>query len=382
MPFGGHALSQTVAVVGGGIVGLAHAWSAAQRGWKVTLFERHQRAQGATVRNFGMVWPIGQPPGQPLEVARVSRSRWLEFAKATGFPVQQCGSIHLAHRPDEWEVIQQFAELAPGLGYECSLLNAGEVHDYSSGANPQGLLGGLFSPMELGVDPRQAAAALANWLVEAHGVRICPGVEVGAVTPGPWVMVAGEKLAFDRVVVCAGSDFAALFPNDFANSGLINCKLQMLGTGPQPASWKLGPHLASGLTLRHYSNFQICPGLPALAGRIAAETPELDRWGIHVMASQPVDGRIILGDSHEYGEEITPFDQAVIDELMVRELHKVFHLPDWTITERWHGIYAKNPAGYTLRADPLPGVSVSTGTGGSGMTMSFGIAEEFWSTRS
>jgi len=372
-------LSQTVAVVGGGIVGLAHAWSAAQRGWKVTLFERHRHAQGATVRNFGMVWPIGQPPGHPLEVARVSRSRWLEFAKATGFPVQQCGSIHLAHRPDEWEVIQQFAELAPGLGYECSLLNASGVLDLAAGANPRGLLGGLFSPMELGVDPRRAAAALANWLVEAHGVRICPSVEVGAVTPGPRVIVAGEKLPFDRVVVCAGSDFAAFFPNEFANSSLKNCKLQMLGTGPQPASWKLGPHLASGLTLRHYSNFQICPGLPALAARIAAETPELDRWGIHVMASQPVDGRIILGDSHEYGEEITPFDQAVIDELMVRELHKVFHLPDWTITERWHGIYAKNPAGYTLRADPLPGVSVSTGTGGSGMTMSFGIAEEFWS---
>src|SRR5262249_48345773 len=143
----------------------------------------------------------------------------------------------------------------------------------------------------------------------------------------------------------------------------------------KPSDARLGPHLASGLTLRHYANFAVCQTLGALKQRIASETPELDAFGIHVMASQNDAGELILGDSHEYDSEIEPFDKSVIDDLILRELRRVMRLPDWTIAEHWHGVYAKHPTQPVFEAEPLEDVHVFTGTGGSGMTMAFGLAD-------
>jgi hypothetical protein len=56
----------------------------------------------------------------------------------------------------------------------------------------------------------------------------------------------------------------------------------------------------------------------------------------------------------------------------------MLRLPDWTIAQRWHGTYAKHPTLPQFVADPEPGVRIVTATGGSGMTMSFGLAEEMW----
>ncbi len=52
MPSEQHA---DLAVVGAGIIGLAHALAAAKRGLSVIVFDRNEQAVGASVRNFGLV---------------------------------------------------------------------------------------------------------------------------------------------------------------------------------------------------------------------------------------------------------------------------------------------------------------------------------------
>jgi D-hydroxyproline dehydrogenase subunit beta len=371
---------ENVGVVGAGIVGLAHAWSAARRGHRVTVFERDPAAVGASIRNFGMVWPIGQPAGEAHLLALRSRQAWMELTRAAGLWVNPCGSIHLAHREDEWAVLEEFASVASGLGYTVELLTREAVLHRTAAANPDGLLGGLFSPTELAINPRTAVRTLPGWLTRRLDVRFEFGTAITKVEPGRVRSATGRTWAFDRTVVCGGADFETLFPELFRDSGLSRCKLQMQKTVPQSQGFSLGPHLASGLTLRHYANFAVATSLDSLKKRVAVETPELDRYGIHVMASQNDAGEVIVGDSHEYGLDIDPFGKAEIDNLILRELSRVIRLPSWEIAERWHGVYAKNVGRPLFEAEPLPGVYVQTGTGGAGMTMSFGLAERFWET--
>jgi FAD dependent oxidoreductase TIGR03364 len=364
-----------VAVIGGGIVGLAHAWMATRRGLRVVLLERSPVAQGASVRNFGMIWPVGQPLGELHDVALRSRALWLELAEAGGLEVDACGSIHLAHRPDELAVLEEFCS---GGFQRTKMIGPDEVLRRSPLANPEGLLGGMLSDDELRVDPRTASAQISKWLVSTKQVECYFGTFVTGIDRDQVIAADGRRWNADRVIICSGSDLKTLFPEILLRSGLRLCKLQMLKGFQLPESARTSPHLASGLTLRHYDSFKSCPSLEALRRRVADETPELDRYGIHVMASWFGGGDVILGDSHEYDDQITPFDKTEIDDLMLRELRKVIRLRDWSITQRWHGIYATHPSLPVYECQVDDRCHVFVGTGGAGMTMSFGLADRAW----
>src|SRR5215831_16697265 len=115
------------AVIGAGIVGLAHAYHLAKRGRKVIVFERNARAIGASIRNFGMLWPIGRPTGPMRSLALRSREIWLEVLKGSGCWFNPCGSLHLAYREDELQVLREFAVEFQPDGFECKLEDPPEL---------------------------------------------------------------------------------------------------------------------------------------------------------------------------------------------------------------------------------------------------------------
>ncbi len=325
-----------------------------------------------------MVWPIGQPNGPLHRTALRSRALWLEVLREAGLWSNPCGSLHLAYRDDECAVLEEFHRFAPALGYECELLSPQGVAARSAGAKSEGLLLGLWSADELCVDPREVASRMPLWLRDRFGVTFHYGASVQRTRRHEVLTADGKVWGFDQIVVAAGEDFRLLYPDIYAEAGFRRCKLQMLRTVAQPAGWKLGAMLAGGLTLRHYAAFGVCKSLWALKHRIESETPELNRYGIHVMAAQNGQGEVILGDSHEYGDDITPFDKACIDDLILRELHRMLDLPDWRILERWNGVYIKAPDAVHFVAEPEFSVHVAIASGGGGMTMSFGAADEQW----
>lgn len=364
-----------VAIVGGGIVGLAHAWRAASRGHRVLVLERTQLAQGASVRNFGMIWPVGQPAGELYQIALQSRDFWMQLGDQGVTSVEACGSLHLAHQTDELDVLQEFCHQQT---HQVSMLTVQQIAERTRLANQTGLLGGMYSPTELRVDPRTASHSIANWLAAEHQVECRFKTHVTSVMDGQITTADGKQWNADRVIVCSGSDLQTLYPDEFASSGLKLCKLQMLRTVPQEGIDEKTPHIASGLTLRHYTSFESCRAHQKLRERIQKDSPLLDHYGIHVMASVFPGGEVVLGDSHEYGENISPFDKTEIDDLILHELRKVIHLDDWAIQQRWHGIYAKHGTLPVFEKQIEPRVHLFVGTGGAGMTMSFGLAEQAW----
>jgi FAD dependent oxidoreductase TIGR03364 len=364
-------MTYDVGVVGAGVLGLAHAYHLARRGLRVIVLERHPRAQGASVRNFGMIWPIGQPAGPAYELARRSREVWLDVLRASGLWHRACGSLHLAYHDDEAQVLREFAA---GADRPCEVWAPAEVTDRVPAVVPDGLRAGLWSPAELAVDPREVIAGLPAYLSRAFGVEFAFGTPVLGFDLPRVITPVGDRHV-KRLVICTGADFRDLAPAAFAASGLVPVKLQMMRSRPYGDRFRVGPHLAAGLTLRHYTSFASCPTLPALARRLDAELPEYGRYGIHVLVSQNGAGELTLGDSHVYGDEITPFDDPHIDDLVLAYLRTFLAVPDLAVAARWHGVYVKHPAAPYTVADLGPDVRAVTGVGGAGMTLSFGLAE-------
>jgi D-hydroxyproline dehydrogenase subunit beta len=363
------------AIVGAGILGVAHAYHLARRGRRVVVLERSPKAQGASVRNFGMLWPIGQPAGEPHQTALRSREHWRAVLADSGLWHEQTGSLHLAYRPDEEAVLKEFIAAAPASGYEVEWREPSQIALQTRAVRPDGLRGGMWSPTEICVDPREVLGRLPAYLAEKSGVAFRFGVTVTGYD-SPAVRTSAGTVEAENLYVCSGDELQTLYPEVFTGLGLKRCKLQMMRTAPQTEDWKLGPMLAAGLTLRHYRSFEGCPTLPALRQRFAAENPAFDRYGIHVMASQNGRGELTLGDSHEYDADIEPFDKAEIDRLVLDYLKTFLNAPDLSIASRWHGIYIKCPTAPCCIARPEPGVTVVTAAGGAGMTLSFGLAED------
>jgi D-hydroxyproline dehydrogenase subunit beta len=364
-----------VAVVGAGILGLAHAYYLARRGLKVVVFERQPRAQGASVRNFGMIWPIGQPSGNLYQLAVRSRDIWLEVLAASGLWHARSGSLHVAFHEDEEQVLKEFASEAEGEGRHCELWAPTKVRARFPAVRETGLRLGLWSPGEVGVDPRQVVAGLPEWLKRTFGVTFAFETAVLRHDLPRISTTNGEWLA-KRLVICTGVDFQQLAPAAFAQAGLVACKLQMMRSQPYGTRFRLGTLLAAGLTLRHYSSFKGCPTLPKLIRRLDAELPEHARFGIHVLVAQNANGELVIGDSHEYGNAIDPFDKTRIDDLILQYLETFLTVPDLRIVARWHGLYVKHPSKPYVVAHPSPQTLAVTGVGGAGMTLSFGLAEQ------
>jgi FAD dependent oxidoreductase TIGR03364 len=367
-------------VIGAGIVGLATARALAVRGYSVTVFERNEQAVGASIRNFGMVWPIGQPTGPLFERAMLSRSIWKQTCADAGIWHDEVGSLHLAYHDDELQVMEQYAGINKTYR-DCALLTPAETLQKSPGVNPNGLKGALWSGTEMILEARAAIGAVARHLAEKYDVTFhwntaISNVKTSTVTSG------NRQWHADEIFICSGVEFETLYPELFTSLAITKCKLQMMRLAAQPGNWRIGPALCGSLSMIHYPGFQSAPALPALRKRYEEQYADHLKWGIHVMAAQNHTGEITVGDSHEYGLVHDPFDKDFINQMILKYLQTFTSFKDIRVIQTWNGTYAKMTTGQTeLIVDAEPGVLIINGLGGNGMTLSFGLCEQIIAAR-
>lgn len=359
-------------VVGAGIVGLAHAYTAAQRGLKVCVVERDAACVGASIRNFGFITVTGQGAGDTWRRARRAREIWGEVAPQAGIDALHHGLYLSAFRPQALKVLEEF--MATEMGEDCELLDVRAAQRRAPVLRLDGAQGVLYSPHEMRVESRSAIGLLARWLAQAHGVVFRFGEAVLEVAT-PRVRTSRGLLHAERVVVCTNTDINGLFAERLAPHNLRLCQLHMLRVMPEPG-FQLPGSVMGDLSLVRYHGYSKLPAAAALLQQLQREEAESLDNGIHLIVVQSADGSLVVGDSHHYSAAPEPFADQRVDDLILRHLHQTLKLQTAQVTERWVGIYPSSASTDCLIDQPDDATRLVIVTSGTGASTAFGIAED------
>lgn len=365
-------MTQPILIVGAGILGLSHAYAAAKRGLKVHVFERTHTPLGASVRNFGQALVTGQPPGVMLDLARASRGIWGEWAQLAGFELKRNGSYLFARTEAQHHLLEAFCEgRAREFGYRAELLRGAELHALYGGqfSHHRAALHGLDDQQ---VYSREAIPALVQYLQRDLGVEFHFSTLVRDVEPGHIHTTAGSFKGA-QVIVCSGHDYHTLLAQPLAQLNPQICRLQMLRVRPK-APLNLQHALLTGLSCVHYGAFSDLPEAAAVQAEIVRDSPHLDQHGIHLLISPTPYGELIVGDSHDYGSDPSPFNAEQVDNWMLQLCEDTLGC-EVQVVERWQGVYGARAAKPFTWLPVAPGLSAALMHTGVGMSVGPAMAE-------
>ena len=370
-------------VIGGGVLGTAHAYHALLRGKRVLLLERAPRPAGATVQNFGQVVPSGQALDDWLDYGREGVACYKRISEDVDISFRQTGSYYIASTPGEMAVAEETAQMHALMGYPVDILSAADLRRRISNAHDGYNYGGLYYPEDGHVQPREMIHRLHDYLGSKYTIDLRythTAIDCYVESDTAYVIDNHDnKHAAERVMICAGSDVQTLYPELLAEADMQLVKLQMMRTAPQPQV-QLPGNLLAGLTIRRYAAFKDAPSYTELEPLSPPQQALVDR-GVHVLFKQDWDGSVILGDTHDYAPASTPDaldwqSDMQLNRDLIAEAQRILALDDWTLHSTWVGKYTQTRDGDLFQDTVEDRIHIATGIGGKGMTCSFGVAAE------
>ena len=194
-------------VIGAGLVGLASAWRAAQRGLSVLVIDREGPAAGASSAAAGMLAPVTEADfgAEPLlQLNLAGAERWPSFAEELGSELHYVrrGALVVATDRDDTEELRRLHSFQRQLGLDVEWLTPGECRRLEPGISPR-CGGGILAPQDHHVDPLAVVESLVA-AGERAGVELLTGDAVTAVDERGVRTASGRSIAAGSVVVAAG----------------------------------------------------------------------------------------------------------------------------------------------------------------------------------
>jgi (S)-2-hydroxyglutarate dehydrogenase len=264
-----------VAVVGGGIIGLASAYQLVQRfpGLRLVVLEKEPRlAAHQTGRNSGVVHAglYYRPGSLKARLCREGKAELEEFATDQGIPYRRSGKLIVAVRRSELPRLSSLKERALANGIrDVEEIGPGGIREMEPHATG---LRALLSPGTGVIDYPAVARCLAA-VLKSHGCEVVTGVEVRRLQPsamGHTLVTSRGELRARGVVACAG---------------LHADRLAAKGEGRREA--RIVPFRGGYLTLRpeagHLVRALIYP----------VPDPALPFLGVHL--TRRIDGNVLVG---------------------------------------------------------------------------------------
>ncbi len=239
-------------VIGGGAVGCSALYHLARLGWTdVVLLERDELTAGSTWHaagncpNFSTSWSI-------LKLQRHSTELYARLAREVAYDLDYhvTGSIRLAHTMDRVDEFRHVVSQARAQHIEFELLSPSEIKARYPFLELEGILLGLWDPLDGDIDPAQLTQALAKGARDLGATihRHTPVTAIRELSDGGW-----------RIETPAGSIEAEYVINAAGYRG-----------GEVAAM--IGEYLPI-VTLSH--QYLVTEEIPALSGRGAARLPLL-----------------------------------------------------------------------------------------------------------
>ena len=363
-----------ILIIGGGIIGTAHAYEALKSGHQVIQLERDDVARSASVRNFGLVWVSGRKSGAELNTAVRARQLWDEIHGAIPELIfRPNGSLTLAINKEEVAVMEECLRKEDASLRQWQILDRDETQKINPALRGN-YLASLWCPLDATVEPGSVLHSMREHLLRNDNYIWRNNVEVVDVRSdgSKAVVIArnGEIFEGDVAIVCPGADHTSLFKDQLDTAPIRRVRLQMMSTAPLDEV--LTTSIADGDSMRYYPGYEV----PALEN-LPPQHPIASSNHMQLLMVQRADGSLTIGDTHEYAE---PFEFK-LDEDPYTYLHDVASnllgkkLPP--IAHRWDGIYSQvTDGGICDRRAIAQNIISVTGPGGRGNTLAPAIAEE------